>query len=81
MCLYVAHVLHKSGSLVMGCYNNKHLEVHFRDTRQCSLNILSLRVLQLVGFERMKLRVLGCPVIWYKMLDATTNYFFCVLFV
>lgn len=51
MYLFIARVLHKSGSPVTACYDNKHFEVHFveEDTKQSSLNILSLAVLLSVG--------------------------------
>lgn len=81
--MYIAHVLHKSGSSVTGCYDNKHFEVHFfKAIKQSSLSILSLQVLLLATFKRVKFSVFGCPVIWYKMLRAFLQLTtFCLLFV
>lgn len=56
-----------SSSPVTGCYDNKHFEVHsFKDTKQSSLNILSLEVLLLVVIERVKLSMFGVPLYGIK---------------
>lgn len=69
MHLSIVHLLHKSSSLMTGCYDNKHFEIHFfKDTSQSRFNILNFQIHLLVKMERVKLSMFGCPVIWYKML-------------